>query len=342
MNFSPFDGIKILSCYDRIKQISKGKIPLPKTIEFFVSNRCNHNCIDCHSKVLHRLNPKFLKLKKFKEIIDEISRVGVEGIEISGGGEPLLHPDIIEMIKYSNSKRIKVGLITNGINIKREMIRPLISNLLFIRFALDAADRETYQKIHGQDDYTTLLNNIRILVREQKRDGSKVSIGLKFLASKINYKEILKASILAKELKVDYIRFRRIRSSIYELSDSELKEVDNLMKKANVLNSNKFQILDSTQHLPLETKCYLTPLHPCIDASGEVYLCYYFQNRMCSHRIGDLYRNSFRKIWFSKRHQKAIENIKVEECNIYDCPFGLSMRVIDEAIIKNKLHLEFI
>ncbi len=342
MDFSPFEGIKILSCYDRLRQILKGEMPIPKTVEFFISNYCNHSCIDCHSEVLRQFNPIFLELKKFKEIINEISELGVEGVEISGGGEPLLHPNFIELIEYPNLKKVKVGLITNGINIKKSTIGSLVSNLLFIRFALDAADRKTYQRIHGKDNYYKLLDNIRNLVEEKKRRNLDITIGLKFLISKINYKEIIKASILAKKLNVDYIRFKCIRNSAYELSDLEIKNVENLIEDAKLISDNSFKILNSIRLIPIESKCYLTPIHPCIDASGKVYLCPYFQHRMGSHRIGDLYKNSFREIWSSKYHQKAIENIIIEDCNIYDCPFGLSMEIISEAIIKNKMHLEFI
>ncbi len=342
MIFSPYEGIKILSCYEKIRQILKGQMPIPKTVEFFISNLCNHSCIDCHSQVLRRFNPKFLELEKFKEIIDEISKLGVEGIEISGGGEPLLHPNLIEMIGYANFKKIKVGLITNGIDIKKNMIKSLVSGLLFIRFALDAAKRKTYQRIHGKDDYYKLLDNIRNLVDEKKRKNSEITIGLKFLISKINYQEISEGVILAKKLGVDYIRFRSIRNSTYELSDLEIQKVEGYIEEAKAISDNKLQILDSIRHIPIESKCYLTPLHPCIDSSGKVYLCPYFQHRIDSHRIGDLYKNSFREIWFNEYHQKAFENIKIEDCNIYDCPFGLSLKIVNEAIIKNKMHLEFI
>src|SRR3989344_9049311 len=166
MKISPVDKIKILSCYNEIDQILKGNLPVPRTVEFFISDSCNHSCIGCHSKILHNSKDKFLDIKRANELIDELSSLGVKSIEISGGGEPLLYPNIIEFIKYVNSKGMKAGLFTNGILIKNE--KDLIDNLLFIRMAFDASNRETYKKIHGKDHYGKLLDNIRKLVKYKK------------------------------------------------------------------------------------------------------------------------------------------------------------------------------
>lgn len=341
MEISPFEGIKILSCYKEIKQLLQGEIPTPRTVDLFISNRCNHQCIDCHSKVLHN-SKSFLELKKFKEIIDELNELELGGIEISGGGEPLLYPYITEVINYINSKGINIGLITNGIMITKELVKILVKNLRFIRIGFDAENRWTYQKIHGQDDYLRLLDNIRLLIEERAKEKSKVTIGLKYLISKINYKEIVMATKKAKLLNADYIQFKRLCNSNYEIPDNELKTVGDLINKAKLMSTAEFRVFGSINRNSIQSKCYLTPLHPCINTSGDVYLCYFFQHRMDTHKIGNLYQNSFREIWASPAHHKAIENIKIEECNLYDCPFHSFIKIVNEAIINDKMHLNFI
>ncbi len=49
----------------------------------------------------------------FKKIADESGPHGAY-LRISGGGEPMLHPQATELLVYAKSKGCKIGLITNG------------------------------------------------------------------------------------------------------------------------------------------------------------------------------------------------------------------------------------
>ncbi|MBU1627758.1 radical SAM protein, partial [bacterium] len=175
----PVHSYKILSCFDKVLEIQNGKMPIPRTLEFFISNKCNHSCIGCHSKSLHKDKVEFLDIKKAKEVLDEAKEFGVKGIEISGGGEPLLHPDIIEFVEYTNEKGLKSGLLTNGTVFNKDNIESLVKNLLFIRIAFEAPDKQSYKKIHGVDDFDKLIENIGNLIEVRRKTKSKVTIGTK-------------------------------------------------------------------------------------------------------------------------------------------------------------------
>lgn len=340
IDISPFDEFKILIYYEKIKEIILDKIPLPQTLELFVSQRCNHSCLGCHSKHLFNLKPPFLEFKKFKKKIDELQTVGIKAIEISGGGEPLLNPDLVQFIQYINKKGMKVGLVTNGIIIFKEMLRKLVNNLAFIRIAFDAACPETYKKIHLVDDYQNLLKNINNLVKTKIRYKSEIVIGLKYLVSNINVDQIIEATRQTKELGVDYLQFKALRNNKYAILD--LEKANKLIDQAKRLSTKGFHVYGSLIRTPIRHKCYLTPLHPCIDTRGNVYLCYLYQHRRKTHIIGNLYKDSLRKIWFSKVHKEAIENIVPGECNIYDCVFQKYNYIVNEAILKDRMHIEFI
>ena len=342
LNLDPFTKLKILSCYKEIKQILNGIIPFPRVVEIMPSNICNHTCKGCHSKALHNINPLFLNFRRLKALIDEFSKIGVEGMEISGGGEPLLYPQVVDLIKYANDKKIKVGLITNGTAFDKKMVKELVKNLLFIRLALDAANRKTYYLIHGHNDYSKVIDNIRHLVKERAANRSHITVGLKFLISQLNYNEIPKAAKVAKSLEVDYLQFKLLRNSRYEIKKNWLEKISRLIKYTQNFAEKKFSIINTTEHSEIKKKCYLTPLHPCIGTNGDVYLCYFFQNRQNLHKIGNIYQDSFKAIWKSDRHVAAIKNIDPRECNVYDCPINHSVEFIDEALIKNKMHLEFV
>ena len=104
------------------------------------------------------------------------------------------------------------------------------------------------------------------------------------------------------------------------------------------------KILDldmKTKH-KLNIRCILNILHPVIDASGDVFLCTFWKHRVDSHRIGNIYKQDFKELWYSKRHREAFMNTDCKECNIWDCPFHYPNHIVQEAIIKDKMHLEFI
>lgn len=337
---SGVNKLKILSCYKEIKEILKGNIPVPRTVEIFPSDKCNHNCIGCHSAMLHHNHPPFLKLERAKEIINEIAKMGVESIEISGGGESLLHPNIIEFIQYIKKSGMKCGMFTNGIPITKKMLPTLTNDLLFLRIALDAGTRETYKRVRGVDDFFKLIQNIKELVDYRKKHKGKVTIGLKYLIRQMSEHEIIEGTKLAKKLKVDYIQFKALRNSPFGIKNP--KHVQMLIDRAKELSTDKFQVLGNVHKSKLEKRCILNILHPVIDTSGDVYLCAFFQHRMNTHKIGNVYKQNFMEIWYSKRHRETFENTDIKQCNLFDCPFHPANKIVQEAIIKGKMHMEFI
>lgn len=81
----------------------------PKVINLHFTNICNYKCRFCHS----RFPKPSLTLGDWKKIIDNISNSSkVERFNLAGE-EPLLSPDIQEIIFYT-FKKIDVSIITNA------------------------------------------------------------------------------------------------------------------------------------------------------------------------------------------------------------------------------------
>jgi radical SAM protein with 4Fe4S-binding SPASM domain len=214
---------------------------------------------------------------------------------------------------------------------------------LFIRIAYDASTRETYKKVHRVDDFQKLIETIKLLV-EHKENNKKVKtlIGLKYLVSKINYNEITDATVQAKELGVDYIRFKALRNSKYEISKGEEDKANYFIEKSKHLSNKKFKVFGSVEKTHIKERCILNPLHPVIDYSGDLYMCAFFHHRKKSHRIGNIYKNSFQDIWYSKEHYEKFNKTKLEECCVYDCPLHKQNEIARKAIKEGGMHLEFI
>ncbi len=170
--------------------LKKGAEDFPLMVVVAVSYVCNARCPNCpYTQSSIRQSYKdvpFMHPETFKRIADEC---GVHGtyIRISGGGEPLLHPQMVELIDYAKCAGAKVGLITNG-----SLLTPRIADLLLavnvdaIEVSADAADAFTYSVVRTGLNFDRLVFNTQYLV--DKRDESRSTT--KIIASIINQREL--------------------------------------------------------------------------------------------------------------------------------------------------------
>ena len=91
-----------------------------KDLCFEIIESCPNECIFCSSN--SNINKqKIISFEDFKRVIDYFqSEGGIEELSISGG-EPFLHPDLLNMIKYVKSFGIKTVIFTSGIKYRREI-----------------------------------------------------------------------------------------------------------------------------------------------------------------------------------------------------------------------------
>jgi MoaA/NifB/PqqE/SkfB family radical SAM enzyme len=83
--------------------------------------RCNLSCTYCNE---YDDFSKPVPLTTMRERIDHLHRLGTTIVTISGG-EPLLHPELDDLIRYIRSKGMITGMITNGYLLTAERIRRL-------------------------------------------------------------------------------------------------------------------------------------------------------------------------------------------------------------------------
>ena len=121
---------------------------------------CNFGCPNCPYTDENSDLRKFYRENKadklprilWDKIADECGKFG-SFIRCTGGGEPLLHPELPEMISSAKSKGAKVWLNTNGSMFgpdKRGLQRLesiINSGVDMIEFSMDAADALTYSKL---------------------------------------------------------------------------------------------------------------------------------------------------------------------------------------------------
>ena len=113
-------------------------------INLHILETCNFKCRQCFSKFG---TEKLLPVKDWEKIVDNcIAGADVTVFNIAGG-EPMLYPGLVELVKYIRNKGVKISLITNGSLMDEEWIKNYAGLYETIGFSVDSLNDETNKKI---------------------------------------------------------------------------------------------------------------------------------------------------------------------------------------------------
>src|SRR3989339_782673 len=85
----------------------------PVELSIGITSHCNSNCLMCpRDEITKHLG--FMDFKLFKKIIDE-TKGTLELAYLHFDGEPLIHPQFFEMVKYCKDNNVTAGISTNAI-----------------------------------------------------------------------------------------------------------------------------------------------------------------------------------------------------------------------------------
>ena len=120
--------MKNIQCVNKFEGFS------PYTIEIELTNCCNASCVFCPNSISPRKKEFIDKQKLFKFLKNEKSKKNVNAfnkefktfdfpkIVYAGLGEPLLHPDFIEIIEYTKKLGFIVEIVTNGYLLTHDIV----------------------------------------------------------------------------------------------------------------------------------------------------------------------------------------------------------------------------
>jgi MoaA/NifB/PqqE/SkfB family radical SAM enzyme len=195
------------------------------------TSRCNLACVTCirHSwdETLGEMNSE-----TFSNIIEGIRSFSpAPEIFFGGLGEPLSHPDIVEMMRKAKTLGSSVGMITNGTLLTESLSAALIdAGLDVLWVSLDGASPESYADVRLGAAFSQVIENIAALrrVRWRKRHygytdtHSKPKIGIEFVAMKRNIKDLSAVIGLASRLGARHFMVTNVLPYTKEMRDEIL------------------------------------------------------------------------------------------------------------------------
>lgn len=336
---SPFNQSKIIAHKDKLIELKNSKIVAPVCCEIDLTDGfCNNKCQHCFFGTNNKNAPILIDTNRLKEILKELKEIGVKAVEFSGGGEPTTHPDIVEIIKYANHLGFDIGIVTNGYLLDK--LVGCYDMFKFIRISVDAATSETYYLNHGVDYFDTVINNLKKVVES----GNGYKLGVGYLITGKNNNDILKAAQLYKTIGCRFLQFRPA-SMENEIPKEIMMEAKKLVNQAVLESSENYQVFDAGikwDHIFGERKykkCTTSCLVSIIKANGDIPMCVLKRNDKDTI-LGNIYQQSFKDIFFSKLHEKVIDENDVNKCR-KPCKHD-SYNIMEESMNKDYLHSNFI
>lgn len=350
--YSPF---KIVHHPNKLAELRAGKQTTPLQIQLVPTNICNQRCHFCAYRLKGYLsNEKFnerdtLDFAKIKEIIIDMEDMSIPSLLITGGGEPLVYPDIENVCQMALDKNIELALITNGLALTDNICK-ILGNGVWVRISLDSSNPITYKflKHTSQDSFNKVIKNAEKLVKYKKT----TIIGMGFVIEKENYKEVLEAAKIAKNIGIDNFRISAtLTPTGYEYFDSFKEEASALANDAELLSDNKFTVFNLFSYRMKQSQqnydtqnynfCPTKELMVYIGADYNVYMCCilaYNQNGF----IGNIKDTTFKSLWMSAQKQKLYENHHpILHCK-HPCIYKDKNEFINYCLLKNPKHINFI
>jgi hypothetical protein len=164
------------------------KPPYPQNMLIALNNICNHECVFCLYKKSNtfngRLNNKTVSIKKdfLFSILTQAYKLGTREVGFYMISEPFTSALLCDAVQCAKEIGFDyVYITTNGSLATDERITKVYqAGLDSIKFSVNGADRDSYKRIHGKDDFNKVIENIKNADRLRKEINPKIEIYISF------------------------------------------------------------------------------------------------------------------------------------------------------------------
>ncbi|HPL02292.1 MAG TPA: radical SAM protein [Bacteroidales bacterium] len=255
---------KIQKFPERIK--NKQSIAL---VQLQIDYKCNMKCSHCAIEKFRQNKNKYphkLDIEKIKDIANQIHEEGLVSVCISGG-EPLIFPNLEEIIDAIQPERFVLSIDTNGLELNEEKIKWLVNKgVNRIHLSLDGLERNHNR--FRKTKKNSWAHNVKMLPLCKKH-------GLDVVINIVATKDLVQSKEMEKQL--EFIeQFGLHASMIYAKPVGTFEEA-----KDQVLDQNDLDYLESL------TKKYNCSTH-LTENHGQYFGCLCFKRHFSITAFGDV------------------------------------------------------
>lgn len=322
MHNNKYSNLKILGFPDKIASFRNNKLTPPIYVRIKPINRCSHACHWCvysdgtlrpkdrpdkhlqagmHGQMKEQDTMPTLKAL---ELVEDLSVLGTKAITFSGGGEPLLHRDIAEIMHRTLDVGLELSVITNGQQLNDARAEALYK-AKWVRVSMDYTSEE--QMVASRNVparfYSAVLHNLEDFARNKK---SGCDLGVNFIITRDNYEGIVPFASMLKSIGVENVRFSPVYVQNFKSYHEpiaarvleQLQECQTFCDDAFTINTT--YDLDSPSKSPVRpfNRCLYSQATCVVGADLNIYACH--NTAYTAHGlIADMKTRKFSEAWFS-------------------------------------------
>lgn len=282
-------------------------------------NACNERCWYCAYRFedlslgadmdLHDRIPA----DKMAEIVEDAIAMGVRAVTFSGGGEPLLYPQLPQTVRALAAGGIKIGCLTNGLALNGDVAAALAEYATWVRVSIDAADGAGYAFSRSVPEafFGRVLDNVAAFVRASRT----CAIGFSFIVTASNAGAIAEFCALAARAGASHVKLSACvvaedaaENNRYHAPFAAL--VAEQIAAARRLETGGFAVLDHYHALPERFErpyraCPMLEYLTVIGADLTVYTC---QDKAytATGTLGSIAGRRFRDFWHSPENAARV------------------------------------
>lgn len=173
-----------------------------RSLRISIIDKCDLRCTYCMPEDQRFLQREELMTREEIATITRlfVQRYGITKVRLTGG-EPLVRPDAVGIVRDLSGLGVSLGLTTNALSLHKHLDALIEAGLRSINISLDTFDAERFKQIARRDGFGTVWANIRSAMSR----GLRVKVNMVVMRG-VNDDEILRFMELTREHPV-HVRF---------------------------------------------------------------------------------------------------------------------------------------
>ena len=290
----------------------------PISLSIEPTNVCNLHCPECltGSGKLSRKRGKILQ-NDFDQIINQVHKE-LCYLLLYFQGEPFLHPQFVDFIRYAKAKGIFTASSSNGHFLSEKNAKDIVqSKLDFLIVSLDGVTQESYRKYRKGGDLNQVVSGINTLVNVKKELKTNYPlIELQFIVFQHNEREIKRFKELGKELGVDRVSIKSAQIYQPEQSSEILPPENSFYSRYKKNEAGEFYLVKKKRKY-----CWRQWSGAVITWEGDMTPCCF--DKEAKHAYGNLKEHCLYELW-RNRQAEQFREVFFQRLNLpeicKDCP----------------------